>query len=464
MCFVRTIVFLPQVTGFVLIGILVGWILKGKEVKALLAGIALSATVILFFDLPTYPYLVERGGVQFSLSNIPGDSELLLFAVLTFLITSMVSWIAAKWIPLVKKDYLLALAILIVIIMNFFAVVQTASNPPHSYLAKLESSIPLSEKTQFDGPLYLKVFFLMKQGLSYYDALPKACEEDIRMGHAPTSVFSWRLPTAYEIWQIFPANGTYVQFLFVVMSALSLIAAFFFASRYLKPVAALSAPIIIMPYLVYGATSFWFLFLEFWGLFLAIISMSLYVNRSRIKHGELIAAGASAFSAGLREHFIYLMIIPFVVAVRSRDRRRVATWLGAIGLFCSLYLYHYIRVKTYIGQAGGSPNFGAWLYGGYSYLKSMLSFGIFESYAWPKSGVVPLMILVLAVFGALLVKERDEKLYLLGLILTPALVSLVIGAKEWGDYWGIMYMPILLISAPLILQLMPSLCQERDSS
>ncbi|MHB8841301.1 MAG: hypothetical protein ACYC56_05865, partial [Candidatus Aquicultor sp.] len=164
------------------------------------------------------------------------------------------------------------------------------------------------------------------------------------------------------------------------------------------------------------------------------------------------------------EHFIYLVVMPLAVALRSRDRRRVATWLGAIGLFGLLYLYHYIRVKTYIGQASGDPDVSAWIYGGYSYLKSMLSFGLFESYAWAKSDAVPLMILGLAILGVLLVEERDEQLYLLGIILTPALASLVIGAKEWGDYWGIMYVPILLLSAPLSLQLMPSLCQERDSS
>ncbi|MHB8842536.1 MAG: hypothetical protein ACYC56_12260, partial [Candidatus Aquicultor sp.] len=293
MCFARTIVYFPQVTSFALIGILVGWILKGKEVKALLTGIVLSVTIILFFDLPSYPYLIERGGVQFSLSNIPGDPGLLLFTTLTFLITNMVSWIAAKWVSIVKKDYLLALAILAVIIINLFGVVQTASNPPCSHITEKISNVSLSEQTQFDGALYLKVFFLMKQGLSYYDALPVACEQDVRMGHAPASVLSWRLPTTFEIWQMLPANGVYIQFLFVVMSALSLIAAFFFASRYLKPVAALSAPIIIMPYLVKGAATLWFPFLEFWGLFLAIIAMSLYVNRSRIKHGELIAASIS---------------------------------------------------------------------------------------------------------------------------------------------------------------------------
>ena len=66
---------------------------------------------------------------------------------------------------------------------------------------------------------YLKTYYLMKQGNSYYTSYLLAVEQNPFKGVISDNLWAWRLPTVFYIWLMLPAkDGRVIFYLFLSLS------------------------------------------------------------------------------------------------------------------------------------------------------------------------------------------------------------------------------------------------------
>lgn len=376
------------------------------------------------------------------------------------LAVAILSGVAAAAVAAIRSDrsrQYLAYVLLFLIILNFIHVSQNLSHKrmwpgaegQRVSLLQMVSEEPPDEGYSIDTFYYLKIFYLMKNGANYYDAHAVAFDRDARRGGVPPEgVMGWRLPTLFWLWtKILPLNGTAIEYLFVFSSVVVLVAAFFAARRFLSPAVALLSPLFLSPYLLAGATTLWFVFVEYWGFFLGLLALTTYLYRqSLLRYSECLAYFLAFAAAAVREHFLYLSVAGLISAFIYRGKRK---WLWTLPLagFLLLYVFHYLQVSPY--YQGGSLHLSPWWKGGgLSWLKSTIVFG---TLFYPHRGIFPLMAILLAFTGAALVTVREERLFLILILSIPLAAFLIVG-KKYSEYWGAVYMPLAFALAPVALQ------------
>lgn len=353
------------------------------------------------------------------------------------------------------RQYLVYL-LLLLIIVNFLYVSQNlihrkiwpGGGGKRVSLIQMVSQEPPDEGYSIDTFYYLKIFYLMKAGANYYNAHAIAFDRDARRsGVPPEGVMGWRLPTVFWLWsKILPANGIYINYLFVLNSVLVLIGAFLLARRFLSPGAALLSPLLLSPYLLAGATTLWFIFAEYWAFFFGFFSLTLYLYRKiTFRYPKLLTYLFAFLAAAAREHFLYFSLAGAISAFTYRSKQKWL-WLLPIGGFLLFYFFHYLRVGPY--YQGSSLQLAPWWGGGLSWLGTTIGFG---TLFYPYKSIFPYLAIFMSFLGVLLIRVREDRLFLLLVLLIPFATFMIFG-KKYSEYWGAVYMPFVFSLAPLAFQ------------
>jgi hypothetical protein len=328
-----------------------------------------------------------------------------------------------------------------------------ASYPGRWPVARLLATEPTAGQYFFDGSTYVRIFYLTQHGMDYYQAFRKAVNEDGRGGGLPKSVLNYRLPTLFWSLLPLPADGRAAVFPLLVLASGALLGAYLLAATNVRSPIALLAPVLLWPYLLRPLTSTYLLFTEYWGAVLAVAAMGaagLAVKRDR--RWEPAAVGLAVLAALTRELFAYVLVAGLIARLTDKEeRRRAAWWISGLALFAAGYALHYLAARRF-APSGMSWTLATWLHGGPQFLAGVLRFNqdYLAERAW-----TPLLLGAMGLAGAAAARPRPLRTLCLTAALMPTAAFLVVGSGPWGDYWGPVLTPLLLVMAPMALAWLP---------
>jgi hypothetical protein len=294
-----------------------------------------------------------------------------------------------------------------------------------------------------DEMSFLKTFYLIEKGENYYLAFKHSRENFASGNYLQADVFTWRLPTAFYLWNICCETGHNILTFFIFMSFLLLILIYLIMQKIIGNWALLS-PILFLPYL-YDTLTYKtaFLFTEWWAVFFFFIGLfGLSRNLS------YIAILAFTISILTREIFIVPISVMFLYTLFIRKNRRLFLIPIVIGLL--FYFIHSQNIFSLIGSRGNFHFFDRFHDYKIENLQTMISFsmkayvlaGLKTHYLFLGVGLISLLI------GVFL--KKDYLLNYIAISIFSFLITLPIIAVKENDYWGIMFVPLILMCIPLI--------------
>ncbi len=298
-----------------------------------------------------------------------------------------------------------------------------------------------------DESSFIKTFYLMKKGESYYSAFYNARSNFIDGNLISGDPFTWRMPTVFYLWN-FAESGENILTLFIFFSILAI----FLILKQIIGLWALMGPVILIPYFYDALTNKTsFLFTEWWALFFFIFALAaLFYNYSKT------AILMFTLSVLTRELYVIPLLILSVYGFFRKDKFSV--FFMPIVISSVGYLIHWHSVSTFVENSGLGARFIERFHG-YSLqnLQQMISFSM-RGYVLDGLKTHYLLIFtgVMALILNLILERRKEVIYLATASLSLLFILPVIGVLE-NDYWGILFVPLILISIPLLFNLIKKL-------
>lgn len=308
----------------------------------------------------------------------------------------------------------------------------------------LSSDLPLYTYNNDPGA-FLKVYQLLEGNVYYYEAIKIAHIGRFAQRTAPTDIWGIRLPTIFFIWKVLPGNGLSIYFLYLFLACSVLFVAYKIGERYLGSGTGILSAYLLFPYLHFAGRDQMVLETEWWAVLVFILALFFLIKKKLFWATVL-------FSLAVMIRELYLMpLLLFLVYYLFKDRKVLFVFLVSITSFVVLFLFHLIFASQYIDSWGTlfRPRvvpFGLLL------TKQALAFASWEYLFF---GLRPFLIfLLMALVGCLgvwqKVKKEEGLLLLISFLVFPV-AFLKIGTVPFNDYWGIMYMPQVLIFAPIVL-------------
>lgn len=303
----------------------------------------------------------------------------------------------------------------------------------------LVKSKPMPKQYRSDEFVFLRTFYLVKEGINYYTAYNDSVRQNSSGQYAYKSVFEWRLPTVFYFWALFASNGLGIGILFIILSSLTLICVYKITENILSP-------IILAPYYLdayYYQTSF--LFTEWWGLFFFIFGITSLLNN----HKKLTIIFLS-FSILTRELFIIPIIFMTLISFLFKKNRLI--FLKILFIFLVFYSVHFALVQNQDVLASQRNIFSRIHPFNFKQFQHEIAFSMRQ---YPLLNFrLPLIIAIstpLILFIKYLLSKKLKYLYLLSaislLFITP------FSGNIYNDYWGITFMPLCLAFFPLVFSL-----------
>lgn len=300
-----------------------------------------------------------------------------------------------------------------------------------------------------DEFIFLRTYYLMREGTDYYTAFRDAVHHDARGMQLTSEMFSWRLPTIFFLWQFFASNGYIIGLFFVLFTSTALLAVERLNAKFLPPPFSLVGPIILVPYfldsLAYKTS---FLFTEWWGWFFFIFGLTFFIY-SRKK----IAWLCLTLSVLTRELFIIPIVLMFLFALFQKRHR--GFFLSILTVFLAAYFVHYTQI-----QAQNVPAFPGSIFSRVrgidkQILQSMSAFSMRQYPLLQFKLPIIFMAITLFALSYRLVKNVHKTAELCVSFFLLASVSFIFILPLMGsgfhDYWGIVFMPTVIALSPLFL-------------
>lgn len=295
-----------------------------------------------------------------------------------------------------------------------------------------------------DEASFLKTFYLMKKGQGYYQAFKEARENFSTESFLHSDVFTWRMPTSFYLWKICCQSGEQILTFFIFLSLIILSLVYLIMKKIVGKWAILSV-LILLPYfydsLAYKTA---FLFTEWWAFFFFVIGLFGLFK----KYNKLAMVGF--FLAVItRELFIIPLLFMFIYSVVAKENWRIFV-IPIVG-FLLIYLLHAQNIANIMGSVRGETRFDERFH---MYkvenLQAMMSFSmrqyVINSF---KTHFLLLLLGIISLTVGVLNTKNKYLIYLLLNILSFLVILPFISVLE-NDYWGIMFVPLILISIPLI--------------
>jgi hypothetical protein len=312
-----------------------------------------------------------------------------------------------------------------------------------SALLRILPQEPVDESYAFDAFIYLKTFYKMAKGVDYYHALPEAAIADARVDKVESWLSGYslfRLPTVFYLWRIFAGNnGSNIFYLSLLLVIGAILLTFYAIRGIAGDIIATFSSVLVAVYLYVGATWLNILFPDWWGALFGFLALSFFFMKK-----YPFAAGFALLGALSREAMGLLIVAGLLAGIFTK-RQEIWSWFGiAFTLFLSIYGIHQYLVRMNITLKGtGLANFYKWqitsLYVTTNYLNFPLTFLGLQSVVLPFAAIV-------SIFNH---KEWANRIIVF-IFLSSFILYLL--AMRTSSYWGQMFMPIVLILIPFILQ------------
>ena len=321
-------------------------------------------------------------------------------------------------------------------------------------VAQAVAESPKVGEEWLDNEFYSRVLWLMRQGEGYYQAYRQGFNENVKWEIDPPSIVSYRLPTAFWIWNGLPGGqwGIFVAWLLLTTAALA--ASVRIVVRRLPVVFAIPAVAALTTYFIYYGTTSCVLLTEAWGAAIGILCVAAYIESFDSPNWRkwTIAAAALALAACLvRELMVYLPVAGFIaafVARREQRRFRALSWGAVLAAFSFAYALHVAAIGGAVSGVGSNLAFSS---GGVAFLVRAFAWGV----QIVGGGAVTLVTLsALAALGIALTRDRAERVFLILAITLPFAAFLVFGndavdaTGKAANYWGIVVVPLLIALSP----------------
>lgn len=329
-----------------------------------------------------------------------------------------------------------------VLIVSFLAAAFASSGNLRKFLAR-----DLVIGTYNNDPgIFFKTYLLTEQGMDYYDAFRLSQLGRFDLQIVSGDIWSWRMPTIFYIWKLMPGEGGLsIYFLYLTLACILLLIAFAIGRRYLDFPMSILPSYLIFPYLHFGARDQMFLETEWWSMFLFIAGLYFLITK-RLLVGTIFLS----VTVLLREVYILPIGLLSLWAI-FKNRRLVPVFLIALLAFLIFLLYHVSRVSTYIDAWGTlfSPRI---VENGLLFIQQTLAFASWEYlfyYFRPFT-----FFLAASIVGCWFLIARDKKdegiIWILAFLPFP--ISFLRFGGVYNDYWGLMYVPLTIILAPIVLR------------
>ena len=404
---------LDALISFTLFSYIVFTLLKTGSRKNIFIAIALglAITAYLFKNLSLMPYVMLAIGF---------------------------GWFTYLWLRKISKKRPIFKIILIII--SFFLLSLINSPGLRNYLSI--SPQPGTYRTDMDD--FLRTHYLMKQGLNYYQSYKLAINQNPFKSSVPENIWSWRLPTVFYLWKFVSINQSHnIYYLFLIFSGLTLYLSYKILTL-LLPIKdkdyAILAPFLIIPYFVFASRDTTILQTEWWAVFPMIAA--LYFD---LKNKPWLAALMYSLTVITRELFIIPIAILALVNLIS-NRKKLKIYVIPIFIFIFAVVLHSQFVIQYISSTDSLVAPRIHQLGG-KIILATLAFGSWE-YIFFRFRIFVLAHL-LALLGV--INNFSKNIFWVISFLSFPLSFLIIGSSTYNDYWGIFYVPFILMAAPLAL-------------
>lgn len=313
--------------------------------------------------------------------------------------------------------------------------------------ADLVYPVPQPNQYRSDEFVFLRTFYLIRDGKNYYQAFNDAVKNDVRGGYLTKDVFAWREPTIFYFWGIFARSGIDIAIFFIVLSMATLVSFGLILNRFLPSVVAIVSPVILVPY-------FWdpfvyqtgFLFTEWWGLFFFIFGLTAFFYRQK-KLSFLFFS----LSVMTRELFLFPLIFMLAISLfLKKNRLLFGAVLGTCGLFFAM---HYFIVQSQPVFGVTRNPFSRLHFFSFSQFQREVAFSMRQ---YPLLQFrLPFVFVFLTFFSTLylIFKSFYLRLNLENWLYIAASLSLTgilpFSGVIFNDYWGIVFMPLVIGFSPL---------------
>ena len=434
---------------FLFLGIITPFSYSAVLINALIFGL-LSAKAIMFFPLK------KRNIVLFLTTAIYGlilylqwPNSKSLLAVLVFLSVNLLF----KKITFLQKN--LIFLVLGLLVFGIFITIFSDGRNLKNYL----NEIP-QEHYQTDMASYLKTYYLLKENKPFYPSFADPIKDRLE-GHYPGEIWGWKQPFLFYLWRIVPGRGSSILYLLGVFFALDLIAAYFIAKKFIPGWQALLSPFLLYPYFHYPLVSDTALQVEWWAVSFFIWGLTAYLYDKKLLAGILFA-----ICLAVRELFAIPILFLLLINILKKDYKGfIKLALPTAVVFIPYYIFfHTANVLNFessnsITQSLLRTNAAS----GWHLVRTTLAFGSW-SYALYLIRPFILMLLFTTVFLFFAIiktknknKIKQKYIALLASFLPFFLISLKLPMLDaWHDYWGIYYIPLLLIATPIVFVISPS--------
>ncbi len=330
-------------------------------------------------------------------------------------------------------------------LVNFIIIIIFVTCGIFFAMANLKSAGNLNEPKnhgfQSDEMYFLKTFYEFRDGENIYQALKSA--DTARGGKMKPNIFMWRWPTVFYLWTFVAKNGIQILYLFWTLAVFSWISVYFILKKYLHSLLAVTGAVFVMIYFsdaVFYKTSF--LFTEWWGWFFFMYGLVFFVHKKLKIAWPLFLVAISTRELMIIPIIIFL-IISFIV---KKNQLFFLSLLILFGIFLLVHNY-FIRLTLHtVAVSAGSA--GIHLPNKAQVLR-MISFSM---RGFPFLRYYSHLILLTAALGAFLkivITQKEEMLYVSFAGISLALILPFI-SNSYSDYWGITFMPSLLMIIPLL--------------
>jgi len=345
-------------------------------------------------------------------------------------------------------------------ILNMWMPLFDAGVPSQGYGSLKASAVrenPAPGSSINDDALYRRIFYLMRDGRSYYVAYNEAWKDTLgQQAPNPNSPTGVRLPTYYWFWRLLPADAFAIVYLYLAFASVGTVAASFVAGQLvgvrLAPLAATTfAAYALAVGLTVGA-----LYVDLPAMSVALVGIALFLRAVRTRQTRVVWAAAAtlALAALTREILAYVIVLAALSALLqpTGERGRWALpWLAALGAFALGYAAHVVAVWPYITPGAA----------GVSYLKGGVAFvadGLTRfSAGMAGRGTTLAAFVALGVTGAVASRRRAGNAFsafAVASIVLPFVVMLRVGnpgVDAQGtiyNYWGMLVVPLALALWP----------------
>lgn len=295
--------------------------------------------------------------------------------------------------------------------------------------AELVASQGDSVETDMRG--FIKTYQLMKTGENFYDAFQKGMTAAMHVSFA-VDIGGWREPFVFYLWTLLPGNGVAIYYLFELLTAGTLVAAYFIARKFLPARFALLSPFILFPYFHYPLSDLTLLQVEWWGMFFLVLGLGFYFYQ------RMFAAGIF-FALALLTRELYLIPIAGLILLKPKAKLIAP-------LVVPLAFYFLIHLPNIFAR-------GAVISRGFGARKDLAAINFplaFSSWNYLLGIYRPFLILTIVSM------MRGWRNFVILASWIPFFLITVFMATngvidQWHDYWGIYFMPLLLVSAPILI-------------